>query len=87
MNNSEKYSVVILNHHASSPDVGGGGRHYELAKHLSEMGHRVTVIASSYDNWKKKYYFSQETIVKEYDDKFRFIWLKTKPAYKNNLFR
>lgn len=87
MNNNKKYNIVILNHHANTPDVGGGDRHYELAKLLSEMGYTVNVIASSYDNGKKRYHYSQKIIIKKYNNNFRFIWLKTKPAYKNSLFR
>ncbi|HHV26701.1 MAG TPA: glycosyltransferase family 4 protein [Tissierellia bacterium] len=87
MNNRKTYNIVILNHHASAPDVGGGGRHYELAKILSEKGHRVKIIASSYDNGKKKYYFSEEIMTKKFNDNFEFIRLKTKPAYKNIVTR
>lgn len=87
MSNSKKYSIVILNHHASAPDTGGGGRHYELAKYLSKIGHNVTVIASSYDNGKKKYLFSEEVITKNFNDNFQFVRLKTKPPYKNTITR
>lgn len=87
MNNIRKYNVLILNHHASAPDVGDGGRHYELAKSLSQDGHKVSVIASSYDHGKKKYCFSEEVVVKMFNDNFEFIRLRTKPAYNNNLTR
>lgn len=87
MNNEKKHSIVILNHHASAPDVGGGGRHYELAKSLSEKGHEVTVIASSYAGGKKQYYFSEEVVTKKFNDNFTFVRLKTKPAYSNSLTR
>lgn len=87
MNSDEKYNVVILNHHASGPDVGGGGRHYELAKYLSEMGHSVAVIASSYANGGKRYYYPEDIVNKKYNSKFNFVCLKTKPAYKNILTR
>lgn len=85
MSHNKKYNIVLLNHHASAPDVGGGGRHYELAVELSKMGHKVTVIASS--TRRKKYYNSQEVAVTRYNDNFKFVWLKTKPEYTNNVLR
>ena len=87
MSDNKKYNIVILNHHATAPDTGGGGRHYELAKYLSERGHNVTVIASSYDNWKNGYYFSEEVVIKNFNDNFQFVRLKTKPPYKNTIAR
>ena len=87
MNNKKIYNIVILNHHANTPDTGGGGRHYELAKFLSEAGHNVTVIASSYDNGKQKYHYQEEVVIKNFNDKFQFISLKTRPAYKNIITR
>ena len=36
MNKKEVYRIAILNHHASAPDVGGGGRHYDIAKLFAE---------------------------------------------------
>ncbi|HLR36293.1 MAG TPA: glycosyltransferase family 4 protein [Tissierellales bacterium] len=87
MNSNKKYNIMILNHHASSPDVGGGGRHYEIGKLLSENGHKVTIIASSYAQGKKVYRFPQEIVMKKLNDDFSFVWLKTKPAYKNTFTR
>lgn len=86
MNSNEKHNIVILNHHASSPDVGGGGRHYEIGKILSEAGHKVTIIASSYAQGKREYRFSHDSrdiVIKKLNNNFNFVWIKTKPAYKN----
>lgn len=87
MDNGRKHSIVILNHHASSPETGGGGRHYDLAKSFSENDHQVTLIASSYDNWKKKYFYQEDVAVKKINNKFEFVSVKTKPAYRNTLTR
>ena len=87
MDKKEIYSIVILNHHASAPDVGGGGRHYGLAKLFSENGHKITIIASSYANSRKKYNYSEEVVIKQFNDNFNFVYLKTKPAYINIISR
>jgi len=87
MINFKEYSILILNHHASAPDTGGGGRHYELGKILSEKGHKITIISSSYDNDRKRYYFDDEIVIRDFNDNFQMIRLKTKPPYKNNLMR
>lgn len=80
------YNIVILNHHASAPDVGGGGRHYELAKTLSEDGHKLTVIAAFNPRGKDPGYNRLITI-KYFNENFNFVYLKTKPAYKNTITR
>lgn len=87
MSRSKRYRIVILNHHATAPDTGGGGRHYELGRYLSENGHKVTVIASSYDNGKMKYCFPDEVATRKFNDNFEFVRLKTKPPYRNTITR
>ena len=82
MAKSGKLSIVILNHHATAPDTGGGGRHYELAKYFSELGHDTTIIASSYDNGKKSYRCDDEVKITKFNEKFKFVQLRTKPAYR-----
>lgn len=78
---STKHNIIILNHHAGAPDTGGGGRHYELGKFLSEHGHRVSVIASSYIMSKRQYCKPEKISVTWFNDNFRFIRLRTRPAY------
>lgn len=80
-------NIVLLNHHASAPDAGGGGRHFELAKSLSEQGHNLTVMASSYDNWKQKYLLKDEIHKKQFNQNFEFLRFKTKPAYTGTIGR
>lgn len=87
MNCDKKYNIVILNHHASDPEVGGGGRHYEIANFISQNGHNVTVIASSYAHGKNQYHYPEKIVTKKQSENLNFIYLKTKPAYKNILTR
>lgn len=87
MNLNKKHNIVILNHHAGSPGVGKGGRHYEIGDYFSKMGNEVTIIVSSYARGQNQYYYSENVVVEEYRKNFRFIWLRTRPAYKNTLTR
>ncbi|MBA2175360.1 glycosyltransferase family 4 protein [Halobacillus locisalis] len=80
-------NIVILNHHATAPDTGGGGRHYELGKSLSEAGHNVCVLASSYDNGKKEYLTYEKVNEVKFSERFKFIRFKTAPSYKSTLGR
>lgn len=41
--------ILLIHEIFVTPDEGGGTRHYELAKYLVRMGHKVTVIASDVD--------------------------------------
>jgi glycosyltransferase involved in cell wall biosynthesis len=82
-----KHNIIILNHHAGAPDTGGGGRHYELGKFLSEHGNMVTVVASSYSGSMGTYCVPHEVNIRKFNDNFTFIRLRTKPAYNSNLGR
>ncbi len=83
---TSKTSIWILNHYAATPDMPGGTRHYDLARHLVAKGYDVTIIASSFhhmthtelrlkpgESWK----------VEEING-VRFVWLKTFPYQTNN---
>jgi glycosyltransferase involved in cell wall biosynthesis len=39
--------VLIINHHAVSPDQSGGTRHFALARELVRRGHEATILASA----------------------------------------
>lgn len=39
-------NIWLINHYASTPSTGPGGRHHYLARELAAMGHRVTLIAA-----------------------------------------
>ncbi|MDO9265520.1 MAG: glycosyltransferase family 4 protein [Sulfurimonas sp.] len=78
-------NIWIFNHHALTPDMSGGTRHYDFAKELIKRGHKVTIVASSF-------HYSKYQEMKEYGDKeyllesidgIDFIWIKT-PAYFGN---
>ena len=41
--------ILLIHEIFATPEEGGGTRHYEFAKYLVQMGHKVTVIASDVD--------------------------------------
>ncbi|MFA5233454.1 MAG: glycosyltransferase family 4 protein [Sulfurimonas sp.] len=77
--------IWIFNHHALTPEMSGGTRHYDFAKELIKRGHKVTIMASSF-------HYSKYQEMKEYGDKeyllesidgIDFVWIKT-PVYFGN---
>ena len=43
-------TLWLINHYASSPDTGMGGRSYYMAKELAKQGHKVYLIAASFNH-------------------------------------
>lgn len=78
-------NIWFINQYAIPPSQAGITRHYDFAKGLIERGHRVTVIASSFDHVTRK-----ETRLEPHEE-YRleenldvpFLWLRT-PAYDGN---
>jgi glycosyltransferase involved in cell wall biosynthesis len=81
-------NIWILNHHAVTPDMSGGTRHYDFAKELIKRGHIVTIIASSfhYSKYKEMREYKNRDYLIENIDGIEFIWFKT-PPYFNNGFK
>lgn len=78
-------NIWLVNHYAIPPSRPGGTRHYAFAKELQKRGHRVIIVASSFDH-----HVRQETRLSrgEYfkfqeEEGVPFFWLRT-PAYKAN---
>ena len=81
-------NVWILNHYAITPDQPGGTRHYDLGRELVRRGHAVTIFASSYHHYQRR--FLRQTnrdgwAIEEFDG-VRFVWLRT-VAYGGNDWR
>ncbi|ACB86088.1 glycosyltransferase family 4 protein [Natranaerobius thermophilus] len=87
MTSSNNKHILILNHHASSPNVGGGARHYELGEFLSSKKYYVSIVSSSYSKSKNRYHYDEEIKIETYNQYFNFIYLKTKPPFGSTLNR
>lgn len=79
-------NIWIFNHHALTPEMSGGTRHYDFAKELVKRGHKVTIVASSFHYSKyteMKEYQNNQKYILETIDGVDFVWLKT-PEYSGN---
>lgn len=83
MNSAEVKRIWILNHHAATPDQGWGTRHYDIARTLATKGYDVTIFASSFFHVSEEYLFDESVVVQEREG-FRFVWVRTGPAYHGN---
>lgn len=82
-------NLWIFNHHALTPDMSGGTRHYDFAIELIKRGHCVTIIASSfhYSRYKEMKIYKEKDFLKENIDGIDFIWIKTPPYLGNGFAR
>ena len=78
-------NIVIFNHYALTPSMGGGTRHYDFAKELVRRGHKVCIVASSfhYASYKEMKSYGLGTKIEENIDGIDFVWIKTR-TYKGN---
>ncbi|CUV66262.1 Glycosyl transferase group 1 [Sulfurovum sp. enrichment culture clone C5] len=78
-------NIWIINHHALTPDMSGGTRHYDFAKELIKRGYQVTIISSSihYSTYKELKDYKENNYLKENIDGIEWIWIKT-PIYVGN---
>lgn len=77
-----KKTFWFINQYSSTPEVGLGGRHYYLAEELALQGHKVYVIASSYNHLHRYNTNQRESFrIESIRENFDFIWIKV-PKYK-----
>ncbi len=78
-------NIWIFNHHALTPDMSGGTRHYDFAKELVKRGHSVSIVASSfhYSKYAEMKEYGKSEYIQENIDGVDFIWIKTPPYFGN----
>ncbi len=82
-------TIWILNHHALTPQMSGGTRHYDFAKELIKRGHKVVIISSSfhYSKYSELKEYGNSEYIKEDIDGIEWVWLKTPPYTGNGIAR
>ncbi len=77
-------TIWIIDQYAltASTGMGGGGRHYYLARELAKLGCKVYVFASSYNHLLRKPPKFKTLYKIEEIEGFNFVWLKV-PKYKH----
>lgn len=82
-------NIWIFNHHALTPDMNGGTRHYDFAKELVKRGHNVTIIASSfhYSMYIETKKYNNCNYLQETLEGVDFIWFKTSSYFGNGIDR
>ena len=77
-------TIWILNHHAITPQIGGGTRHYDFSRELVKRGYRVYIFASSFIHYQYVNLLDEgEKTREEMIDGIHWIWINTR-AYKGN---
>lgn len=79
----KKYNLWILNHYAGNLKQGMEYRHFYLARHLVNLGHRVSIVASTYSHLFSSPPETKGFVEYEIIDGVEFVWLKS-PKYKLN---
>ena len=72
--------VWIINQYASTPETGGGGRHFYIARELAKQGHRVYVVAAGYTHLLRNPPELIGEFLVEQAHGFHFVWVKM-PVY------
>ncbi len=80
---SKSYNFWMLNHYAGNLRDGMEYRHFFLARHLRRMGHRVSLVASTYSHLFSSPPQTQGLIDYGTVDEVEFVWLRG-PRYEGN---
>lgn len=80
--------LLIVNHFALAPDMGGGTRHIELGRELARRGWRVTIAASDFHVLERAYArrgaATDKRAIDETVDGVRMRWLWSSPYDRND---
>lgn len=74
--------ILLINHYASTPVTGIGGRHHYLARELAKLGHEVTLVAARRHHLLRDGVDAATQPDEEIVDGYRFVRIDV-PAYDN----
>lgn len=69
-------TFYIINQYASTPETGRAVRHYYLAKELAKRGHKVYLIAASYNHLLLTPPYLKDDYRVDDISGFKFVWIK-----------
>jgi glycosyltransferase involved in cell wall biosynthesis len=75
-------NIWLINHDASTPSTGMGGRHHYFARSLAAMGHKVTLIAARKHHLLRERLDTEALPAEEAVSGYRFLRLDV-PGYAN----
>lgn len=70
-------NIVLINHYASSPEMGMEFRPYYFAREWVKQGHRVDIFAASYSHLRRVNPKVQHDFQEEIIDGIHYHWIKT----------
>jgi glycosyltransferase involved in cell wall biosynthesis len=76
-------NILLVNHYAGSPKHGMEYRPYYFAREWVNMGHEVTIVASSFSHLRTSNPIIVTSVTEENVDGIRYVWLKS-PSYEGN---
>jgi glycosyltransferase involved in cell wall biosynthesis len=81
-------TFYIINQYASTPETGTAVRHYNLAKELAKMGHKVYLIAASYNHLLLTPPYLKDDYRIDDISGFKFVWIRMpRYAYSHSKIR
>ena len=76
-------TFYIINQYASTPETGRAVRHYNLAKELAKRGHKVYLIAASYNHLLLTPPYLKDDYRIDDISGFKFVWIRM-PRYAHS---
>jgi glycosyltransferase involved in cell wall biosynthesis len=80
-------NILLINHYAGAPQYGMELRPYYLAREWCRQGHHVSIVAASQSHARTRAPRVDRSLVEEWIDQIRYIWIRTPRYHGNGLAR
>ncbi len=80
-------NILYIEHYAGSDEFGMEFRPFYMAREWVKLGHKVTILAADFSHLRKKNPVIETDFTTVVQDGVEFVFLKTKPYRRNDLFR